>query len=259
MKKVFILLTVLFIAYSAQTKAQEVINKIMKEKVLVVGTTGEQFPFTFKDGKGKLQGIDINIANRLAKELGVEAKFEVMPFEKLIEALKAGKVDIILSGMTTTVKRNTEVAFPGVYYKTGKSILTFKKELYKGEVNAINRKDITLAATENTTSEKYVKANYPNAKLVTVKDISDAKKMLLDGKVDGVVADYETTEMLAFDISDKSVYYKNISKSTEKEFISPAVSAKDFLFINLVSNYIDRVNAYDEDEAIENLWIKYLN
>ena len=259
MKKVFILLTVLFLAYSAQTKAQEIINKILKEKTLVVGTTGEQFPFTFKDAKGNLEGIDIRIANSLAKELGVEAKFEVMPFEKLIEALKEGKIDIILSGMSITTKRNTQVAFPGVYYKTGKSILTFNKELYKGEVKAINRKNITLATTENTTSEKYVKANYPNAKLITVKDINEAKKMLLNGKVDGIVADYETTEMLAFDITDKSVYYKNISKATEKEFISPAVSAKDYLFINLVSNFIDRVNAYDEDKAVENLWVKYLN
>lgn len=259
MKKIFIVLAVMFVVFTTQTNAQKVINKIIKQKVLVVGTTGEQFPFTFKNDKGELEGIDIRIANRLATELGVEVKFEIMPFEKLIESLETEKIDIILSGMSATPKRNTKIAFPGVYYKTGKSILTFKKDLYKGKAETVNSDKITLVATENTTSEKYVKAHYPKAKLVTVKDIDEAKKMLINGKVDGVVADYETIEMLAFGITDKSVYYQNISAANEKEFISPAVSPKDFLFINLVSNFIDRVNAFDEDEAIENLWIQYLN
>lgn len=247
----------MFITSCTEPAKQTTIDKILTEKTIVVGTTGEQFPFSFKDKADKLVGVDINIANYLAKELGVAIKFEVMNFDELIPSVINGKVDIVFSGVSITTERNTKVAFPGVYYKSGKSILTKSKKLSKGEAEFVNTESVTLVTTEGTTSETFVKARFPKAKLILVNDNSEAIKLLGEGKVDGVVADFETCEMLAFSYEESFLFYNNISKSTEKEFISPVVAADDHLFINLISNYINRINAVDKPEAVDEIWYKY--
>ena len=132
MKKTFIALTLLFVTSSMfitscttpEPAKQKTLDKILTNKTIVVGTTGEQFPFSFKGDDASLKGIDINIANFLAKDLGVDIKYEIMPFDELIPSVLNGKVDIVFSGVSITTERNTKVAFPGVYYKSGKSILT---------------------------------------------------------------------------------------------------------------------------------------
>ncbi len=262
MKKTFNALVALVVTCSmfmtscTQPAKQSTLDKIVTSKTLVVGTTGEQFPFSFKE-KGELEGIDIRIANHLAKELGVAIKYEIMDFDQLIPAVANGKVDIVFSGVSITTERNTKVAFPEVYFKSGKSILTKNKKLSKGDDALVNNDKVTLAVTKATTSETFVKTRFPKANLILVDGNSDAIALLGEDKVDGIVADFETCESLAFSYEASFLYYNNISKSTEKEFISPVVSADDQLFVNLVSNYIKRINAFDKSDAVDKMWYNY--
>tara|TARA_B100000809_G_scaffold237763_1_gene257867 strand:- start:34436 stop:35233 length:798 start_codon:yes stop_codon:yes gene_type:complete len=265
MKNIFTVLSVLLVTFSlfitscTQPAKQKTLDKILTNKTIVVGTSGAQFPFSFKDDSGKLKGIDISIANYLAKELGVAIKYEVMDFNKLIPAVIDGKVDIVFSGVSITTERNTKVAFPGVYYKSGKSILTKSKKLSKGKAEFVNLESVTLATMKATTSEAYVKAKFPKVKLVLVDSNSDAIKLLGEDKVDGIVADFETCEMLAFSYEESFLFYNNMSRPYENEFISPVIASDDYLFINLVSNYIKRINAIDKSEAIDEIWYNYAN
>lgn len=264
MKSFFSYVTVLVVTFSlfmtscSQPPKQKILDKILAEKTIVVGTTGEQFPFSFKEGE-ELKGIDIKISKFLAKELGVVAKFEVMDFDQLIPAVESGKVDIVFSGVSITTERNSKVAFPGVYFKSGKSILTKSKKIAKGSEEFVNKESVTLATTKGTTSEEFVKNRFPKAKLVLVNSNSDAISLLGADKVDGIVADFETCESLAFSYEDSFLYYNNISKSTEKEFISPVVASGDNLYINLIANFIKRINAVDKSEAVDEIWYKYAN
>jgi polar amino acid transport system substrate-binding protein len=254
----FLLVTCsMFITSCTQPLKQSTLDKILTEKTIVVGTTGEQFPFSFKGEDDSLEGIDINIANYLAKDLGVTVKYEIMDFDQLIPSVVNGKVDIVFSGVSITTERNTRVAFPGVYFKSGKSILTKSKKLSKGEAEFVNDESVTLVTVEGTTSEGFVKTRFPNAKLVLVDNNSQAIKLLGADKAHGIVADFETCEMLAFSYEKSFLYYNNISKSTEKEFISPVVAAGDYLFINLISNYINRINEVDKADVVDNIWYKY--
>lgn len=247
------------LAACTQAPQPTTIEKILKEKTLVVGTTGEQFPFSFKDDKGELTGIDIKIARNLAYELGVSVTFAVMPFDQLIPAVKDGRVDIVFSGVSATPLRNTEVAFPGVYYKTGKSILSSNKAISKGKLEDVNKKEVTLAVTAGTTSEQFVKEIYPDVTLVSVDNISQAVTDLNNGKIDGLVTDFETAELISFVYAGQGYLFQNLSRKETKEFISPMVSANDALFINLISNYIERVNTYDEFAAVDKIWRDLLN
>lgn len=248
----------MFITSCSQPAKQKTLDKILTDKIIVVGTTGEQFPFTFKDDDGKLKGIDIRIANHLAKELGVAIKYEVMNFDELIPSVISGKVDIVFSGVSITSKRNTKVAFPGVYFKSGKSILSKDKKISKGEDEDVNTEEVTLATTKSTTSETFVKSRFPKAKLILVNNNSEALQLLKENKVNGIVADYETCETIAFSYEESYLYYENISKPNLKEFLSPVVAADDYLFINLLSNYIDRVNSVDKSDVIDNILYDFM-
>jgi ABC-type amino acid transport substrate-binding protein len=66
----------------------------------------------------------VDLANLLANAMNVELKLVEMPFGELLEALEAGKVDVVMSGMTMTPERNLKAAFVGPYIISGKSILT---------------------------------------------------------------------------------------------------------------------------------------
>jgi len=260
MKKFLLFVLAGIILSVSQVSGQEVINSILKRGEINIGTTADFFPFTFKDKKtGELNGIDILMGKALAREMGVKPNFIVMEFEDLIPAVTEGKVDIVLSGLSITTKRNTKVAFAGSYYHTGKALLSFDSKLSKGEKEVVNKESVKLAAIGKSTSEMFIKTHYPKATIVSVKDVNEAKKLLADKKVNGIVVDYDVCEKVEFSIKNGKLYYQNLSKKTEYEYIAPAVSAKDPLFVNLVSNFIMRVNAYNMQEEIDKIWLQYLN
>lgn len=256
-----ILLVSILTFFVACTPAPQVstIEKVLAEKNLVIGTTGEQFPFSFKDDNGELAGIDIKIAKNLAQELGVKATFAILPFDQLIPAVKEGRVDIVFSGVSVTTLRNTEVAFPGVYYKSGKSIVSKSQELANGKAEKVNTKDVTLAVTKGSTSATFASNKYPQANLVLVNNITEAVSMINQGTAHGLVTDFETAELISFAYMESDFRFKNLATTLEQEFISPVVSADDQLFINLISNYIVKINSADEFGAVDKIWRELLN
>ena len=82
-----------------------VLDRIYTKKKIVIGTTADYPPFEWhyvKDGKDSVVGIDIDIANALGEALGVEVEIREMEFNFLIAAMKAGKVDLVLAGITAS-------------------------------------------------------------------------------------------------------------------------------------------------------------
>ena len=97
---------------------------------------------------------------------------------------------MVMSGMAITAQRSQSFSFVGPYMLSGKSILT--KSSVLGAVDsakALNDADLRLAALENSTSQDFIEKVMPNSKLVKVKDYDAAVQMLLDDKIDALVAD----------------------------------------------------------------------
>jgi polar amino acid transport system substrate-binding protein len=123
--------------------------------------------------------------------MGVTLRFEVMPFSELLPALEAGKVDMILSGVTITPERNLKVAFVGPYFISGQAFLTKSETIARvKDASDIDSPDTTLAAVKGTTSQILVEEELPKAKLVTTKDYEEAVDLVIQDKVDALVADY---------------------------------------------------------------------
>src|SRR5512139_2771535 len=107
--------------------AGSALDRIVKKGELVIGTSGTQPPMTATNKKGELIGMDVDISRAMTDAMGVKLKFVPIPFAELLAALEAGKVDMVLSGMTITAERNKKAAFVGPYIVTGKGILAVEE------------------------------------------------------------------------------------------------------------------------------------
>jgi polar amino acid transport system substrate-binding protein len=104
---------------------------------LVVATSSGSFPFEMTDKSGKFIGFDIDIANAIAKDLGVPVEFQNYAFSGLIPAILANKVDFAVADITATDKRKEVLDFSDSYYKSGQVLLVSRTLV----PNATNWKD----------------------------------------------------------------------------------------------------------------------
>ena len=70
-------------------------NKVKKDGVLTIGTEGTYPPFTFHDDKQKLTGFDVELAQEVAKRLGVKAEFKETQWDGMFAGLDAKRFDMI--------------------------------------------------------------------------------------------------------------------------------------------------------------------
>jgi polar amino acid transport system substrate-binding protein len=175
----------------AQPTATPILSRILQRGELIVGTAGSMPPLNMTTKEGKVIGFEIDLARYFAATMGVELKLEVMPFAELLPALEKGEIDMILSGMTITSERNLKVAFVGPYFISGKAFLTKIETIASPkDYSEIDSPKTTLAALKGSTSQLFVESVMPKAKLVTTKHYDEAVDMVIQGKVDAMVADY---------------------------------------------------------------------
>lgn len=96
------------------------LEQIKAAGVLVVGTSPDYPPYEFviagEDGQMEYKGIDISIAEEIAKDLGVELKIEAVDFDGLDSALQMGTIDMILAAYNPDDKRAEVMDFSDTYY-----------------------------------------------------------------------------------------------------------------------------------------------
>jgi polar amino acid transport system substrate-binding protein len=240
---------------SAQDSDSPVLQRISKSQTLRVGMTGAQPPFNVKNRDGKIIGMEADLANLLAGAMGVKLEIIEMPFAKLLPALEDGELDIVMSGMTATLQRNTRVPFVGPYHVSGKSILT-KSSTLAGIKNAdeMNNERLNIAALRGSTSEDFVEAVLDQPNLTTTKDHAEAVQLLLDGKVDAVVADGPVCALSILKYPDAG--FVTLRNPLTIEPIGIAIAPGDALMVNLVGNYLGALEGTGALEALTAKWFE---
>lgn len=83
-----------------------------------VGTTADYPPFEYLDEEGRLVGFDVDIINAIAQLYKFQVEWRDLPFDRLIERLIAGEIDIIAAGLSITEERARLIAFTQGYWFT---------------------------------------------------------------------------------------------------------------------------------------------
>lgn len=200
---------------NSAAEADGALQEIKDSGKLVVGTCADYPPYEWhlvQDGEDKIIGFDIDIAQAIADELGVELEVKDMDFDGLIPALSTGKIDMIIAGMNPTEERKQSVDFTDIYY-TQKDALVIKSEDAKDIRSEDDLKKASLATQKATIQETYLLENFPDAEIQSVPKLNTAILYLVTGKVDAVlmvetvarryVEENEGLEIADFDVASK--------------------------------------------------------
>jgi polar amino acid transport system substrate-binding protein len=157
-------------------------------KPLVVGMDMTYPPFEFKNAKGEPDGVDVRMAEELAKKLGRPLKLESYAFDGLIPALQSGKIDLIISGMTATAERAQSIDFSEPYTHTGLAMLVAKDSPIQG-VEDLKKPGIRITAKLGTTGETWARANLPGATVNALDGEATCALEVAQGRADAFLYD----------------------------------------------------------------------
>ena len=173
------------------------------EGVLTMATNAAFPPYEYIEG-GAIVGIDADIAAAIAEKLGLEIQIEDMEFDAIIEAVKSGKADIGLAGMTVTPDRAEEVNFTASY-ATGVQVVIVTEDSAITSVDDLFAEGASnvIGVQRNTTGDLYTTWDLEDAGLATIDRYSkgaEAVQALKTGKVDCVVIDNEPAKAFVAEV-----------------------------------------------------------
>lgn len=179
------------------------IQRIKDKDYITVGVDQNSYRWGYRDPNAKddgaqLEGFDIDIVRRIAKEiLGDPDKvhFKAIPTSRRIPALQEGEVDMVVRTMTISCDRMDQVAFSQPYFRTGQQVLAPKSSTIKGYDRTLA--DKTICSADGSTARDTLDADQKSGKLPASADITsvnppnqlDCLVRLQLGQVDAVVTD----------------------------------------------------------------------
>ena len=178
-------------ACSSKKSSTDQVQKIKNKGTLVVATAADYAPFEFQiiqNGKNTIVGSDIDMANQIAKDLGVKLKVENMSFANVLESVQDGKADLGIAGINDTPTRAKSFDFSTEYYHDINDVMIQKSDLatYTSK-SALAGKQV--AAQKGSIQESIVQKDMTKSTLVSLPDINNAVLELQSGKVDAAVVD----------------------------------------------------------------------
>lgn len=177
----FILLLVGCGSENSQNKTE---SKAEQRQVIRLGLSADYPPFEFMDQNNNITGFDVELFDAISKKVGFDVTLHNISFDGLIPALKAGKIDAIMSSMSATAERKQSVDFTDPYYATENLFIRKKgadineTALY-GKSIGVQLGTVQEAAANKIQGAKAVPSDSPLTAILALKA----------GKVDLVIVD----------------------------------------------------------------------
>ena len=234
--------------------AQSVVETIKKRGSLRVGLS-TFVPWAMRNNDGALIGFEIDVATKVAEDMGVGVEFVPTAWDGIIPALIAGKFDIIISGMSVTAKRNLTVNFTRPYANTGYILMASTERADEKGLKTLedfNQPGVTIATRRATTGAVAMQRNFPKAKLIYFDDDTLSYQEAANGKVDGVSS---TPPKAAFEVEKRGDKLRIVSPKlmspTREAF---ALRKGDPDGLNFFNNWIQENEASGWLKERHNYW-----
>ena len=148
----------------------------------------EYAPWCMRATDGSLVGFEVEVAEKIAADMGVAAELVVYDWEQLIPALRKGEVDVIIAGMSITPGRALRVDFTRPYAESGTTLVTHTETTRDvASLEDLNGDDITIGAVAETTNADLARRLFNEAALETFPSSQAAEAAVLAGDLHAYV------------------------------------------------------------------------
>ena len=248
----YLLAGMLALGIAAGASAQEarkalsqdsVLQTILERGSISVGMSAF-VPWAMRDKNGDLIGFEIDVAKKVAEDMGVDINFVPTAWDGIIPALIAGKFDVIIGGMSVTTKRNLTVNFTRPYARTGYIVIANSKLAEEKGIKGLadlNREDITIASRRGSTGAVAMDRHFPKAKKIFFDDDVLSVQEVANGNIEAASS---TPPKAAFEIEKRG----DVIRIVSDEQLSPtreafALRKGDPDALNFFSNWIQENEA----------------
>lgn len=116
-------------------QTEDLLDQILKNGVIIIGTEGTYSPNSYHDENGDLVGFDVEVGRKIAEKLGVEAEFVEAGWDSLVAGMDAGRIDVIINEMEYTEERAEKYDFsqPYTYIHGALMTVTGNEEIHSFE------------------------------------------------------------------------------------------------------------------------------
>lgn len=228
--------------------------QLVTDGTLTIGTSAEYEPFEYMED-GEYKGFDLELAQAIADDLGLELKIENVDFDTIVPGVASGtKYDMGIAAITATPEREKEVSFTDSYYMDDQAIVTMTDNTeITGDnyADALNAEGVKIAVQSGSTAEAFAKENFPNAELVPFKNATDCFAAVQSSQADALVTNRSVAaQLVATSFSNEQVI-KQISTGEEYAI---AVNKDNTALLDALNDSIAKLT---EDGTVDELMTKY--
>lgn len=190
--------TVSFCSCSAnEDNATEIVNqptisRIQERGTLLVGTTGDYRPLSFREDDGTYWGFGIEVAGEIARRLDVGLQFVPTSWPTLSADVQAEPqtFDLAIGGITITDARRETMLMSDGYLANGKTILCRAEDAnrYKSLAD-IDKPEVRVMVNPGGLNEKFANANLTHATIIVHQKNEEIPTLIAEGKADVMITE----------------------------------------------------------------------
>ncbi|MBQ9191924.1 MAG: transporter substrate-binding domain-containing protein [Bacteroidaceae bacterium] len=168
------------------------VAEIIKRDTLLVGTTGDYRPLSFREEDGTYWGFGIEMAKEMAKSLGVEIKFVRTSWPTLTADVLAEPqmFDLAIGGITITDARRETMLMSEGYLANGKTILCRAAEADRFRtLEDLDKPEVRVMVNPGGLNEKFAKANLTHATIIVHQKNEEIPALVAEGEADVMITE----------------------------------------------------------------------
>ena len=222
-------------------------------EALRVGFSPDYPPLVYKQD-GRVVGIEADNARAVGEILARPITLVELPFEQLIPALAAGRIDVIMSGLSATAQRSKQVAFTDAYLRVGQMAILHKDKVARfAQPWSIYREGVRVGVERGTTGDAFAQRELKDAKISYYDDSAAAFEGLRRDEIDLYAHDAPTSWQRAQSMENDDLI--SLYAPLTEEMLAWAVRLEDAALAAELNQALALMKSNGTLQYILNRWI----